>query len=341
MITSRDIARLAGVSQTTVSRVLNNRGKVAPEKAELVRKIIQETGYQPNALARSFVTRRAETIGLFLFTYGPAGHLMDPWTGSIVNACQRALRQHGYMLMFDLIENKTEYDRAVAALQQRRVDGAIFFGGRHDIDVLPLLSEGLPIAVVNRRWLNKRQPHAVQITADNFGGMRASAEHLVSLGHRRIALLAGNLLSPTPQVRLAGYRSVLEPLGLYDESLIIPELVDGPDRFQVVHSLLTGPWRTNPPTAVACFSDDWAEAMITGCQDLGIKVPDEISVIGFDNRFPTRCPFTSITLPLERMCQLGVENLVRLIDGQFVRDWDVVLPCPLVMRNTTAPPAVR
>ena len=129
---------MAGVSQSTVSRVLNN-GKVAPDKAERVREVIQQTGYEPNALARSFVTRRAEAVGLSLFTYNPAGHVLDNWTGSIVNACQRALHEHEFMLMFSVIKNQREFERALSVLRQRRIDGAIFFGGRHDIDLAPVL----------------------------------------------------------------------------------------------------------------------------------------------------------------------------------------------------------
>jgi len=339
MITSSDIARLAGVSQTTVSRVLNNRGKVAPEKAELVRQIIRETGYEPNALARSFVKRRTDALGIFMFTYSTGDQINDNWTGNIVGACHRVLRERGSMMMFDLIQNRVQFDRVASALRQRRIDGALLLGGRHDINVRPLLAEGFPIALVNRQWIDKRQPNVIQVTADNTGGTRAAVEHILSLGHKRIGYFAGHVPAPTPQTRLYSLRATLEPLGLYDESLIIREPKPGSNNVcEIALDLFRGRWRNNGPTAILSYNDEIARSVMDAASMLGMRVPQDLSIVGYDNRFPVQYPFTTVNLPTETMCRVGLDGLMRLVDGQPVPEWNVVLPCNLIVRDTTAPP---
>jgi len=342
MINSYEIARLAGVSQSTVSRVLNNASNVRPETAERVWRVIREHGFTPNALARSLAKQRADAIGIFFFYRSTSmpleGHI---WMDLIVRSCRSVAEAKGFMLAVESIDTNEDMERALATVRQHRVDGAIFYGnGPQGFDLTPFMEAGTPLAMVNRRRLPDAPKHVVQVSAANADGAYAAIEHLYSLGHRRIAIMTGELWRHSVEERLTGYRRLLEPLGLFDPSLVI----EGDQRemraYQTTLSLLQGPWKEpqRRPTAIFATTDRVATGIFVAAARAGLRVPEDLSIVGFDHQGYTSFPLTSVYFPVAEICQTGMERLVRLIEGQPVRKREVVVPCRLVIGPTTAPP---
>ncbi|HVN92168.1 MAG TPA: LacI family DNA-binding transcriptional regulator [Terracidiphilus sp.] len=328
-VSIKDIARLARVSHPTVSRALQNSPLVNRATAAKIRKIAEAAGYRPSAVARGLVTRRTKTIGLVVTT------VADPFAGAVACGVEQSANDHGYAVFLANSNANAEHERKmVQALAERRVDGMIVTSSRVGSDYLPMLAQlNVPMVLVNDQYPGEFV-HSVMIA--NEDGSRAATTHLIQLGHRRIAYVGDRSGYQTETERLEGYKQALAGAGIE----INPELAvhgDGrPDgAAEAMESLLK---LAEPPTAVCCYNDMTALGAIRAIRARGLRVPEDISVTGFDDLFFAQYlepPLTTVRQPMYRMGELAMENLLTLMSGKDSVA-QVKVEAELIVRKSTS-----
>ncbi|MGW7069029.1 LacI family DNA-binding transcriptional regulator [Streptomyces sp. NPDC054855] len=338
--TLEDVARWAGVSKSTVSRVINGEPKVRPAVAERIRKAVDELGYVPNQAARRLVTRRNNAVAVVVTE--PQNRLfVDPWFDRHLRGIRQELVQHGVQPVLLFIEEHDDYPRVGNFLGGGHVDGALLFSLRAD-DPLPDMVEqmGLPAVFGGRPALGSghRSDVYTYVDADNRGGAREAVRHLVSLGRRRIATISGPLNQASAIDRLDGYRDVLPdaPSRLLAEGDFT--LRGGAD---AMARLLD---RTPDLDAVFVASDLMASGALRTLREHGRSVPGDVAVVGFDNLTPlaetTEPPLTTVHQDIEEMGRLMARLLCDRTAhqpqaGEGSRSLpSVVTPTRLVLRDS-------
>lgn len=330
-VSIKDIAAAAGVSHSTVSRALRNSPLLKPETIARIQKIAQEKGYTASAVARSLVTRRTQTIGVVVTT------IADPFVAEVVSGIEEAANEHRYSVF--LANSNAEPERemnVVRSFAEHRVDGIVVTSSRVGALYTPMLSSmQVPIVLVNNQHPGEFV-HSVMIA--NFEASRQATDLLVELGHRRIAYLGDRFGYQSDSERFAGYREALDCAGLP----FAPELVSHGDGrpeggYEAMKKLLALP---DPPTAVFCYNDMSALGALKAIREAGLRVPRDISVVGFDDLFVAEYaepPLTTVRQPRRQMGRLAAEILLKLIEGEQA-DEIIRVPGELVLRQSTAPP---
>lgn len=324
----KDIARLARVSHPTVSRALQNSPLVNAKTAERIRKIAKESGYRASAVARGLVTRRTRTIGLVVTT------VSDPFASEVVTGIEQTANDHGYcVFLADSNADPEREKKIVQSFAEQRVDGIIVTSSRVGALYLPLLSEMMvPIILVNDQYPGAFV-HSVMI--GNQEGTRAVTEHLIGLGHRRIAFIGDQFGYQSDTERFAGYREALDAAKIPIHLELVVRGDGKPEAgLKAMDRLLA---LSNPPTAVCCYNDMTALGVMRSIRMHGLHVPEDISVAGFDDLFVasyTDPPLTTVRQPMQRMGQLAMENLIKLMSGQesVVR---IKVKAELIVREST------
>lgn len=325
----KDIARLARVSHPTVSRALQNSPLVNAQTAAKIRKIADEAGYRASAVARGLVTRRTRTIGLVVTT------VADPFASEVVCGVEQTANDNGYsVFLADSNADPVREKKVVQAFAERRVDGIIVTSSRVGALYLPLLSEMMvPIILVNDQYPGAFV-HSVMIA--NFEGMRSAAAHLVQLGHRRIAYLGDEFGYQSDTERLAGYRYALDAAGIPEMAELVVRGDGKPEAaMRAMEKLLA---LGSPPTAVCCYNDMSALGAMRQIRIRGLGVPEDISVVGFDDLFfasYTQPPLTTVRQPMRRMGQLAMDHLIKLMSDEESAV-QVKVDTELVVRESTA-----
>jgi DNA-binding LacI/PurR family transcriptional regulator len=331
LISIKDIARVAKVSHSTVSRALHNSSLVNHETAERIRQIAREKGYRPSAVARSLVTRKTRTIGVVVT------RIADPFIAEVVNGIEEVANDHGYSVF--LANSNADPDREVKVVHsfhERRVDGILVTASRVGALYMPLLTEmRVPTVLINNQHPGEFV-HSVMI--DNPAASRQATEHLLQLGHKRIAYIGDQFGFQSDIERFAGYRSTLEVADIP----FFPELTahgDGKAEggMRAMEKLLG---LADPPTAVFCYNDMSALGALRAIHAHGLRVPDDISVVGFDDLFiasyisPT---LTTISQPMRQMGSMAMEILLNLFSGSNSKT-NMKVQGQLIVRESTAPP---
>jgi LacI family transcriptional regulator len=331
--TIRDIADLAGVSIATVSRVLNDRPDVAPETRETVLQVVREHGFSTNRGARGLSSGRTGMIGLTLPLVN------DLYFGPMLSGASEALYEADMRIV--LCPTLHEHDREVSLLERLMhgtTDGAILVLPEESEDELRMLKrQGYPFVVVDPR---DPPPDGIPcVSAMHAAGAKQATEHLLELGHRRIGVIAGSPGWYANEERMIGFRGALAAAGiLQSPELIVYSDWRTPRGIEAADQLLSLP---NPPTAIFGFNDNVAIGALIAARNRGLSVPEDLSVVGFDDTFQAAIvtpPLTSVRQPLAEMGRMGVSLLTRLIDGQRVDAVRLELSTTLVVRESTAPP---
>jgi LacI family transcriptional regulator len=330
--TLRDVARLADVHPGTVSRALNpeTRRLVNDDTAERVLAAARTLGYRPNPIARGLKTNRSYTVGVLV------PDLMNPLFPPIVRGIQDRLELAGYTPLIANTDNDYERERNdFEAMRARQVDGVITATARLDYGVLDeVAATGLPIVLVNRRVDDDALPSA---TADDFEGARLAVEHLVALGHRRIAHLGGPLELSTGRLRNQGFfHGMAEAALKVDHDLVVHgEAFTEPEGARLCRELLQ---RDRRPTAIVAGND----LMALGCYDvfdeLGIECPSDIAVVGFNDmpfceRFSP--PLTTIRVPQYEIGEAAAELLLEQLQPGGGEARHIVLEPKLIVRASS------
>jgi len=331
--TIHDIAREAGVSVATVSRVLNARDHVAPATRELVTKIVREHGYVANRSARSLQFGRTGLVGLLV----PLVH--PHYFATIVAGASEALLEHDLRAVLSPTEHK--HDREVTLLDRLMhgmADGALVVLPEESSEELErLLDSNYRFVVIDPRLpLDDRIP---AVSAANTAGADQAVRHLTELGHRRIAAITGPRQWTATEERRRGYHAALASVGILpDLSLEIEADFEIAGGVRAAERLLD---RADPPTAIFAFNDNLAIGTIKAARAHGLSVPEDLSVVGFDDSELASLispELTTVRQPLEEMGRTAVNLLRRLLDGQRVETLHVELGTRLVVRASTAPP---
>lgn len=332
--TYKDIARRAKVSTATVSHVLRGTRFVSPKVREAVLTAANDLEYVPNAIASGLRRQSMHTVG-FITT-----ELTNPVYAEMAVAAEEVLRESGYTVVISNTFNELERERAyIDTMVERRVDGLLLTSVQFESDTWRLLTKRkLPFVLLNRRFSDYATPY---VGVDNLGGMYALVKHLFSLGHRRIGFISGLSHSSSARDRYNGYLQAHREQGLtVDPILFFEGHYDIQSGINGAHHLLSLP-EDRRPTAIACANDLSAFGVLSWAEEQGIKVPEQLSVTGFDNMEIASLSFASLTTveqPRRKMGRIAAEMLLNLINNDALETNSIVLPCKLIMRDTTAPP---
>jgi LacI family transcriptional regulator len=325
--TVRDLAAETGVSIATVSRVLNNHAHVAPHTRELVQRALERLSAQPPS--------RPRIVPGSVYLRCP--YLLTDYFGLIVSSIAETLELHGMPLLLNAGEGAQQAAILPALASRPGVSGAIIvLPPEPSEQLVDLRARGFPFVVVDPRAPMPRDIAAV--SAAHFAGARSITRHLVELGHRRIGVIAGPHNWLASDARLAGHASAMANVGvLPDPSLIRSGEATVPFGYHTAGELLDRPQR---PTALIGFNDKVAVGALAAAAQRGLRVPEDLSVVGFDDidlAQATRPQLTTVRQPLQEMGRLAVSLLIRLMERQRLDALHVELATELIVRDSTGP----
>lgn len=349
MVTSEQVARMAGVSRATVSRALNGSPRVSAEARKRIQDAIISLGYEPDVVAQSLVRQRSRTIALCLF-YGDQKSTVFSSFGETQHYFYldllRDVEQEIAAAHYDLLLPSSPYARKnyIRSLQMRHVAGILAISmDPADERVKALLEAEIPTVFIDSLSQGKNSTY---VTSDNLDGARQATEHLIQLGHRRIVTLISGTDGPIGSARLAGYRQALQQVGLpVDEQLIYASGWNTEEAYQTTLTLL----QERQPrdfTAIVAGSDLMAIGVLRALHQHGLHVPGDVSVVGFDDvdlcRY-TEPPLTTIRQDRSAMVQGAIRRLISMIESEGEYDAPglspIVIPTQLVTRASTGPAA--
>ncbi|RTE02846.1 LacI family DNA-binding transcriptional regulator [Paenibacillus whitsoniae] len=331
MITIYDIAEKAGVSAMTVSRVINNTGRISEDTRKRVRKVMEELNYIPNSAARSLVSQKTNILSLLI------ADITNPFYTTLARGAEDAAKKAGYRLLFaNSDENYAKEKDYVDMMLSTRVDGVLFAPtGDLSVDNLNrLLQHQIPLVILDREVPGIE---ADIVLGDSKEGAKTLVEHLVSLGHRRIAMINGSPDVSTARLRYTGYREALVLSGLPMDDELVVHL-----GFRVFHedaaldALLT---LKDPPTAIFAANNLLAVGIIQSLRERGLQVPEDISVACFDDIGPAEMinPFLTVAAqPAYQFGLLGMQLLIERIEAEAAQPpRKIMLPSDLIIRSST------
>jgi LacI family transcriptional regulator len=333
--TIHEVSKLSGVSVSTVSRVFNDYGDVSAATRERVLAAARTLDYAPSAAARTLVRRRSQLLGVVLFTGYEHPDLGHPFFQEVLVGLKRGIGALGYDVLLFATEQPGANDGRphsyVRRARHHHVDGVVLMGvDRDDPEVTKLLDSGIPIVAVD---IDVAGPHATFVASDNVGGARLAVRHLVSLGHARIATIAGPPATKPGGDRLLGYRAELHARGLTAR----PEYERVGDFYsesgeRAMRELLALP---EPPTAVFAAADMMAVGAIHAAQTVGARVPEDVAVVGFDDIEIAALLRPALTTIRQDRIGLGLavaRAVVEQIENPDVTPPALALPVELVVR---------
>jgi len=335
-ITIKDVAKQAGVSHSTVSRALHGSSLISDETVERIRQIANEMGYSPSAAARSLRTNRSHALGVIVST------IDDPFFSEILQGIEEVAQEHGYSMLMAASQRDPEREQAIVQdMRERHVDGLIICSASFSAEQRrKLLEYGIPIVMVNNQ---AAEEYRYSIYHDDVDGSRQVARHLIELGHQRIAYLGNSLSGRTTLDRSTGFRLEMEAAGLSIPAEYIHEARGSrpEDGQAALEHFLNLP---EHPTAIFCFNDMLAIGLLNGLHSAGIRVPEDISVVGFDNIVFSAYTNPQLTTLDQPKRYIGVEAahlILELLDTTGEKE-----PCQeiqklkgkLLVRKSTAPP---
>ena len=332
-ITIKQVAQEAGVSIQTVSRVVNNRYDVAPETRQRVQEAITRLGYQPNAMARGLASRRSRTLGLITQDFN------DPFFTQVTTGAEQEAHEHGYFFMLGSVCcEKEEEPKYLRLLTERHVEGVLLIrgGGFDDADhLLKLQGHGVP--VVTTGFYLPGAPFTV-IDVDNIDGGWQATRHLIDNGHRQIATITGPKNWKSAQDRLQGYCKALAEAGIdYNETLLGEGSWHHRSGYGAIQAILS---RNLAFSAIFAQNDRMAIGAIQAFRQHGLQVPENISVIGYDDL--PEAEFASPALstlrqPAVEIGQAATRELIHLIESPEAPPRQLLYNAELIVRNSVLP----
>ena len=336
--TIKDIARRAGVSHSTVSRALHGSPLISDETTERIRLIAHEMGYHPSAAARSLKTNQTKALGVIV------RNIDDPFFSEILQGIEDIAQGEGYSLFISSSQNETDREKMIVnAMREHRVDGVIIcstaFSSRQSRE---LVEHSVPIVVVNNQ---AAEDYRYAIHHDDVDGSRQITRHLTVLGHRRIAYLGNSISGRTTLDRQSGFQQEMQSAGLPIPSGYIHQVPGGEPEHGLAgvdHFLDLA----DRPTALVCFNDMMAIGVLKGLQQAGVRVPEDVSVTGFDNivlSAYTHPPLTTFDQPKHFIGAEAARLLLDMLGPDSEKDTTKLrsqtLKGRLLVRSSTAAPS--
>jgi len=333
MATIKDVARLAGVSVATVSRVINNSPKASDSSRQAVNQAMESLQYHPNANARALAQQSTETLGLVV------GDVSDPFFGAMVKAVDEVAGQTGnFLLIGNGYHNEQKERQAIEQLMRHRCAALVVHAKKIPDSELEVLMKQMPGMVLVNRLLKGFEQRCIALD-DRYGAWLAT-RHLIQLGHQNIAFICSTHTISDAEDRLQGYYDALEEHGLPCNDRLVawgePDEVGGE---QAMTELLG---RGRNFTAVACYNDSMAAGALAVLSDNGVQVPEAMSLIGFDDVLVSRYVrprLTTVRYPIVTMAQQAAELALALAHHQPVPEVTNMFSPTLVRRHSVSGPA--
>ncbi|MGN7356292.1 LacI family DNA-binding transcriptional regulator [Paenibacillus sp. SAF-054] len=330
MVTIYDIAAKANVSAMTVSKVINNTGRISEQTRKRVKKVMEELNYIPNSNARSLVLQQTQILSLLITD------ITNPFYTSLARGAEDSAKKLGYRLLFG--NSDEDYDKEqdyVDMILSTRVDGVLFApAGDHSLKHLEKLrAHNIPFVIMDRAVPGIESDI---VSGDSKQGARNLVDYLIGLGHRRIALVNGSLDVSTARLRYQGYAEALQLHGIeLDDQLVVHKSYrDYKDEDQLSRLLEL----TAPPTAIFAANNFLAVGVINALRERGLRVPEDMSVVCFDDLDLSSAldPFLTVAAqPAYQFGAMGIQLLVERIQGSAVPDArKVILPSELIIRSS-------
>lgn len=341
-VTMRDVAARARVSVSTVSLVLNGRdgGRVKPAISKRVRRAAEELEYAPNLVARGLRTNQTHTIGLISDRVAST-----PFAGRMLAGAHDTAWESGRLLLLVDSGGDADVERAaIRTLVQRNVDALIYAPMYHRVVELPTVPDDLPLVLLDARPADEERPDVAWVVPDEAGGVRAAVTELLEAGHRRIAYCTDAVDVPAVHERMRSFEDTMAAAGVPVDPRYIARMPDSnaADGREGAARLLALP---EPPTAIFCFNDRMAMGAYRAARELGLRIPDDISIVGFDDQEHVAdglAPgLTTVALLHYDMGVWAARQVLSLLSGEEPDGpRQRRMPCPLVRRQSVAPPAI-
>lgn len=329
MTTIREVAKKAGVSPTSVSHVLNNTRFVSENIRERVNSAMHELNYRPNALARSLRRGETHTLGLIL------PDSSNPFFAEVGHAIESAAFVLGYSVILCNTENDENKEHLYTeVLENKQLDGIIFVGtGENRESISAIIQNGLPLVVVDRDMSNLELD---TVTTENHQGGMSATQHLLSLGHQIIGCITGpSNITPSAD-RVTGYRDALQRAGIpIEESLLVRGDFHAPSGYSAALQLLQ---RTPRPTAIFVCNDMMAIGALHAAAQLGLNVPENVAIVGFDDielASYTTPSLTTVAQPKQEIGQLAVKLIFERMGNPSLPPRHNILSTRLVIRESS------
>lgn len=333
MATIKDVAARAGVSISTVSHVLNHTRRVSEEATRNVLEAVNALNYAPNSVARSLKVNHTRTIGLLVTAS------VNPFFAEVVKGVEEYCFSQGYSLILCNTENKIDRQRHyLRMLMEKRVDGLLMICTDMDVEIQTLLRSYQSVPQVVMDWGGECD--FANVINDNVrNGAYQAARYLVSQGHQDIACITGHIDKQTTQLRLEGVRDALAEAGLtLDKQRLLVGDYEIQSGYDAMRSLIDS---KNLPTAVFAFDDVMALGAISAAWQAGLRIPEDISIVGYDDiemaRF-SHPPLTTIRHPKAELGELAVELLVSRIRNKELSTEALTMQPELIIRQSVAAP---
>ena len=326
MVTLGMVAHAAGVSPSTVSRILNGTAVVSDDKRQAVDHAIATLGFVPNPVARGLAGGRTLSVGVITQT------IDSPFFGGALRGVEVELSAAGYSPLFVSGHwNAAHEARCIDVLRARRVDGIIVLDGRLGDAALTQLAASLPVVVTGRKL---QAPGVFSLSFDNFEGARLATHHLLQRGHRRIAFITGDSRHPDAKERLRGYRAAMQAAGhALDPALVVPGQYTEDSGRLAVERLLDG--RVDF-SAIFAANDQMAFGASLGLHRRGLQVPTDVSLVGFDDVATATFsipPLSTVHHPVHELGQIAARAMLQLLADEVPA---VKLPAPrFIVREST------
>ncbi|SNY90719.1 transcriptional regulator, LacI family [Cohaesibacter sp. ES.047] len=336
MATIKDVARIAGVSVTTVSATINGTAPVSEKMKAKVWAAIEQAGYQPDPIARNLRMGKSKTIGLIV------PDISTPWAAHLAKAMQRALSDVGYNMLFSSSDDDPDREfREIGLFMAHRVAGLVIAPTSHGENYAERLSAAVKAPAI---LVDRKVPDADldAVTDDNVRGAELLARYLLKLGHRDIAFLVGRPGISASYERFDGFALAMQKSGFtLREDLVKRSIYKTEQAHAAVQQLMLS---TSPPTAIACISLAQLMGTMAGLEKLGLRVPEDVSVVSFDGFHPAEGwhpSMTSLTQDIEAISTKAAQMLLQRIDGDYTGARRIVRVAPSLTIRTSCSPVLQ
>ena len=332
MVTIRDIAQATGVSATTVSNVIHGRaGRVSAETIQNINNAIKQLGYVPNMSARSLVSSSSKVIGFVnhVITNENINFMDDPFHSAVIGAIESALRENGYYLMLRTVETSEEL---ATFIQNWNMDGLFFTGIFKDKFFDSISGLNIPVVLIDSYL---RVPDFCNVGLEDFTGSYDATRYLIEKGHRRIGFASPNIKDGgVLQERFLGYKAALAEASIpFDKSLVFQHEMDIASCHAASSEIVKHP----DLTGLVVSADIMAAGIMAGLKSFGKRIPEDISIIGFDDISIAKLvspPLTTIRQDLNLKGRLAVDFMLQLLSGNPLETTEVTLPTRLIERDS-------
>ena len=338
---SIEIAKIAGVSRSTVSRVVNNYGNVPPETRDKVLKVIKEYNYIPHASAQMLAGKKNKIIGLFIIDTKTVENdnqiitssYFSPFTSAVIDTANKL----HYNVLISVINKSRDFKNVREMLGNKTIFAGIFIGGKNDDpEIIDLIQKGYKLAVIEQEIKGGDDPFnkCIVVNGDSFDGSYKATKYLIGLGHSQIAHICGEMVQYSAILRLEGYKKALNDSGIeIKNNLIVKGNYTEESGYKAAKKLLA----KEKPTAIFVANDSMAIGAMRAINEMGLKIPEDISIVGFDDIELARYlqpALTTVRMSLFQMAFIATNDLIKTNEEGVEFTASYKIPVELVERGS-------